>query len=98
VRAFRVAGVVAATGAGLCLADPLPHGFLVDAEVSGNMRDRAAGGADLADGPLAASGYGTAQVLLRARSMSLASGTPRNRSQLMEKPHIIAGSICSITP
>ncbi|GCB53349.1 hypothetical protein [Streptomyces sp. NL15-2K] len=45
--------VVPVADVGLGLADPLPEGFLVDAQVPGDMRDRAAGGADFADGPLA---------------------------------------------
>jgi hypothetical protein len=45
--------IITVTGVGFGLSDLLPEGFFVDAEVPGDMRDRAAGGADLADGPLA---------------------------------------------
>jgi len=41
--------VVAFTGVRFGLADPAAQGFLVDAEVLRDVRDGAAGGADLAD-------------------------------------------------
>jgi hypothetical protein len=45
--------VVALAGVRLRLADPAAQGFLVDAQVLGDVRDRPAGGADFTDGPLA---------------------------------------------
>lgn len=68
----------------------MPEGFFADAEVQGDMRDRAAGGADLADGPLAELlGVLTwcchgSWFSFGPGSKSLASGTPRNRGQLRE--------------
>ncbi|PNG93981.1 hypothetical protein SMF913_10006 [Streptomyces malaysiensis] len=45
--------VVAFAGVRLSLADPPAQGLLVDAQVFCDVCDRTAGGADLADGPLA---------------------------------------------
>jgi hypothetical protein len=45
--------VVAFADVRLGLADPAAQGLLVDAQVLRDMRDRTAGGADLADSPLA---------------------------------------------
>jgi hypothetical protein len=45
--------VVTLTTVGLGLPDPAAQGLLVDAEILGDVRDRTAGGADLADRALA---------------------------------------------
>ncbi|GJF32537.1 hypothetical protein KNE206_52370 [Kitasatospora sp. NE20-6] len=45
--------IIALAGIGLGLADPAPQGFLVDAQVAGEVRNRTACGTDLTDGKLA---------------------------------------------